>query len=167
MLSSICFMPASCDCPNPCRLLRPAWPRTSATARSRRACGRVVPDEEGLVGLLGIVAVEEVNDLGRDFLIHGSRPSSVSGPSSWQFWFAAVPSEDLHQITGRGGIRQSVVVGIDGAGTSGRARDGSVLARWSDALLGRALVDVGEAHTLHRVEVVEVTPVLLKAMCRR
>ena len=34
--------------------------------------------------------------------------SSVSGPSSWQVWFAAVPSDDLHQITGRGGVRQVV-----------------------------------------------------------
>ena len=30
---------------------------------------RVVPDEERLVGLLRIVAVEEVDDLGRDFLV--------------------------------------------------------------------------------------------------
>ena len=30
----------------------------------------VVPDEERLVGFLGVVAIEEVDDLGRDFLIH-------------------------------------------------------------------------------------------------
>ena len=35
--------------------------------------GRVVPDEERLVGLLRVVAIEEVDDLGRDFLIHGLR----------------------------------------------------------------------------------------------
>ena len=35
--------------------------------------------------------------------------SSVSGPSSLHVWFFSVPSEDLHQITGRGGMRQSVV----------------------------------------------------------
>ena len=35
---------------------------------------RVVPDEERLVGLLGVVAVEEVDDLGGDFLVHGLRP---------------------------------------------------------------------------------------------
>ena len=34
---------------------------------------RVVPDEERLVGLPRIVAVEEVDDLGRDFLVHGLR----------------------------------------------------------------------------------------------
>src|SRR5262245_21855302 len=35
---------------------------------------RVVPDEERLAGLLGIIAVEEVDHLGRDLLIHGPRP---------------------------------------------------------------------------------------------
>src|SRR5215472_2083145 len=36
------------------------------------AC-RVVPDKEGLLCFLGIVAVEEVDDLGRDFLVDGLR----------------------------------------------------------------------------------------------
>src|SRR6185369_17993665 len=35
---------------------------------------------------------------------------SVSGPSSLQLWFASVPSEDLHHNTGRGGVRQVVVI---------------------------------------------------------
>ena len=34
---------------------------------------RVVPDEERLVGLLRVVAVEEVDDLGRDLLVHRLR----------------------------------------------------------------------------------------------
>src|SRR6476659_4541295 len=45
--------------------------------------------------------------------------SSVSGPSSWQFWFASVPSEDLHQRTLRGGVRHVVVLGSTAPGTSG------------------------------------------------
>ena len=45
--------------------------------------------------------------------------------------------------------------------------DWRVLARRSDALLGRGLVDVGEAHLLHCVEVIEVAPVFLEAVCRR
>ena len=36
--------------------------------------GRVVVAEERLVGLLGVVAVEEVDDLGGDFLVDGLRP---------------------------------------------------------------------------------------------
>src|SRR6188472_522217 len=46
--------------------------------------------------------------------------SKVSGPWSWQVWFFAVPSEDLHQSTGRGGVRQIVVSGSTAPGTSGR-----------------------------------------------
>src|SRR5215467_6402564 len=44
--------------------------------------------------------------------------SSVSGPSSLQLWFFSVPSEDLHQSTGRGGVRQTVVFGSTAPGTS-------------------------------------------------
>src|SRR5215467_16175873 len=46
--------------------------------------------------------------------------SSVSGPSSWHVWFASVPSEDLHQMIGRGGVAQVVVFGSTAPGTSGR-----------------------------------------------
>src|SRR3954468_14228239 len=46
--------------------------------------------------------------------------SSVSGPWSLQVWFADVPSEELHQSTGRGGVRQLVVCGSTAPGTSGR-----------------------------------------------
>src|SRR5262245_15370173 len=45
--------------------------------------------------------------------------SSVSGPSSLHIWFFAVPSEDLHESTGRGGVRQIVVSGSTAPGTSG------------------------------------------------
>src|SRR5262249_19455397 len=44
--------------------------------------------------------------------------SRVSGPSSLQLWFFSVPSEDLHQSTGRGGVRQVVVCGSTAPGTS-------------------------------------------------
>ena len=46
--------------------------------------------------------------------------SSVSGPSSLQVWFAAVPSEDLQASTGRGGVRQVVVFGSTAPGSSVR-----------------------------------------------
>ena len=38
---------------------------------------------------------------------------------SLHVWFFAVPSEDVHQRTGRGGVRQVVVVGSTAPGTSG------------------------------------------------
>ena len=90
--------------------------------------------------------------------------SSVSGPSSVQVWFAAVPSEDVHARTGRGGVRQGVVSGSTADGSSVQARDRRVAADRRDGLLGRRRVDVGEAHPLHRVEVVEVAPELLEAV---
>src|SRR6476469_5295850 len=46
--------------------------------------------------------------------------SSVSGPSSLQVWFFDVPSEEVHAITGRGGVRHAVVAGSTAPGTSGR-----------------------------------------------
>ena len=45
--------------------------------------------------------------------------------------------------------------------------DRRVLARRRDALHGRRRIDVGEAHLLHRVQVIQVTPVFLEAVCRR
>src|SRR5271166_6726794 len=45
--------------------------------------------------------------------------SKVSGPSSLHRWFVCVPSEALHQRTGRGGVRQIVVLGSTAPGTSG------------------------------------------------
>ena len=93
--------------------------------------------------------------------------SSVSGPSSLQVWFFSVPSEEWHHKTGRGGVRQAVVFGSTAPGTSGSAGDRRVFAWWRDGLLRRALIDVGEAHLLHRIEVVEIAPKLLEAMRRR
>src|SRR5271165_1244594 len=46
--------------------------------------------------------------------------SKVSGPWSLQVWFFSVPSEDVHQRTGRGGVRQTDVLGSTAPGTSGR-----------------------------------------------
>src|SRR5215475_5934451 len=53
--------------------------------------------------------------------------SRVSGPSSLHRWFAGVPSEDLHQMTGRGGVTQVVVFGSTAPGTSGRSGTGVFL----------------------------------------
>src|SRR5215831_7390196 len=45
--------------------------------------------------------------------------SRVSGPSSLHVWFFCVPSEERHQSTGRGGVRQVAVFGSTAPGTSG------------------------------------------------
>ena len=93
--------------------------------------------------------------------------SSVSGPSSLHVWFRAVPSEDLHESTGRGGVRQIVVLGSTAPGTSGMPGIGVFLHGGATPCCGRGLVDVGEAHLLHRVEVIEIAPVFLEAVRRR
>ena len=77
--------------------------------------------------------------------------------------FLAVPS-DLHARTGRGGVRQTVVFGSTAPGTSGKARNGRILAWRRNRLLGGRLVDVREAHALHRVEVIQVAPEFLEAV---
>ncbi len=90
--------------------------------------------------------------------------SSVSGPSSLHV---------LVRLRAVGGLapdhrarrrQASGRLGIDGAGNLGQARDRRVLARRRDALLSRGLVDVGEAHLLHCVEVIEIAPEFLEAV---
>ena len=125
---------------------------------------RVVPDEERLVGVPGIVAVEEVDDLGRDFLVHALR--------TFQGQRTFVPA----RLIGRGAVGRSArenrtwrrqanrCPGIHRAGNRGKTRDRCVDARRGDGLLGWGLVDVGEAHALHRVEVIQVAPEFLEAV---
>src|SRR5262245_8627403 len=52
------------------------------------------------------------------------------------------------------------------AGNLGQTADWRVFARRAKGLVRRGLVDVREAHRLHRVEVVEITPKFLEAMRR-
>ena len=48
-----------------------------------------------------------------------ARLPAVDGFRELHVWFFSVPSEDLHQSTGRGGVRQIVVLGSTAPGTSG------------------------------------------------
>src|SRR5262249_44320245 len=45
--------------------------------------------------------------------------SSVRAPSSLHVWCFAVPSTEVHARTGRGGVKQVVVLGSTEPGTSG------------------------------------------------
>ena len=78
-----------------------------------------------------------------------------------------MPSEDLHESTGRGGVRQVVVLGSTAPGTSARPGIGVFLHGGATLCTVGRLVDVGEAHLLHRVEVIEIAPVFLEAVRRR
>src|SRR5262249_10053977 len=120
---------------------------------------RVVPDEERLAGFLRVVAVEEIDDLGRDFLVYGLRAlqrqrTLILTHLILRRTVGGLAPQDIawRRQTGRG-------LGIHGAGNLGNAGDRRVLARRRDGLLGWGLVDVGEAHALHGVEVVEIAPV--------
>ena len=91
--------------------------------------------------------------------------SSVSGPWSWQVWFAAravggvAPEHRPRRRQAGRGLR-------DRPRRAPRAGPGSACsctAARRVCSVGR-LVDVGEAHPLHRVQVVEIAPELLEAV---
>ena len=167
MLSSICFMPASL---RPQSLPPFAEHRLIFRRQHRRDvhARRVVPDEERLVGLLGIVAVEEVDDMGRDFLVDG--PRAVERQRA-----LVLAGLVLRRAVARTCMRSPA------AAASGRCRPrdrprlagperpgtGVFLQGGTIACIGRALVDVGEADALHRVEVIEIAPEFLEAVRRR
>ena len=167
MLSSICFMPASLTPQS----LPPGYAQHGLVLRRQHGrdvhARRVVPDEERLVGLLGVVAVEEVDDLGRDLLVHRLRALQR------QRTFVLARLVLLRAVGGlapedRARRRQAGRrLRVHRAGDLRQAGDRRVLARRRDALLGRGLVDVGEAHLLHGVQVVEIAPELLEAVRRR
>src|SRR5262249_49315624 len=128
---------------------------------------RVVPNEEGLVGLLGIVAVEEVDDLGGDLLIHRLRSLKRQGTlvTASLVLFRAVGG--FARDDWAWGRQTSCGLWVNGAGNVRKAWDGRVLAGRSDRLLKGRLVDVWEAHLLNRIEVRKITPILLEAMGSR
>src|SRR6201996_4727305 len=111
MLSSSCFMPAS---------LRPQSLPPFVPIMSRYLSGSTVvtcmraglyQTKKGLPVFLGSLRSRKSMTLAE---ISSSTPferSSDSGPSSLQAWFFSVPSDDLHQRIGRGGVRHVVVLG--------------------------------------------------------
>src|SRR5208337_614111 len=119
MLSSICFMPAS--------LAPQSLPPGSPIIASYFGDSTVVTcmraglyqTKKGLLVFFGSLRSRKSMTLAE---ISSSTPfdrSRVSGPSSLQVWFASVPSEEWHHKTGRGGVRQVVVLGSTAPGTSG------------------------------------------------
>src|SRR4249920_375429 len=108
MLSSICFMPAS--------LTPQSLPPFSPTI-SRYLGGSTVvmcmraglyQTKNGLLVFLGSLRSRKSMTWDEISSSTVSDRFSVSGPSSLQLWFAIVPSDDLHNSTGRGGVRQVV-----------------------------------------------------------
>src|SRR4029453_1550390 len=127
MLSSICFMPAS--------LTPQSLPPGSPTIARYLSGSTVVmcmraglyQTKNGLLVFLGSLRSRKSMTLAEISSSTVFECSKVSGPSSLQVWFAAVPSDDLHQITGRGGVGHTVVMGSTAPGTSGRPGTGVFL----------------------------------------
>src|SRR5271167_2770338 len=119
MLSSICFMPAS--------LTPQSLPPGSPTMARYLSDSTVVTciraglyqTKKGLPVFLG--SLRSRNSLTWTAISSSTvfERSSVSGPPSLHVWFFSVPSEELHQRTLRGGVRQVVVLGSTAPGTSG------------------------------------------------
>src|SRR5271169_878493 len=119
MLSSNCFMPAS---------LRPqSLPPGSPIMASYFGDSMVVTcmraglyhTKNGLLVFFGSLRSRKSTTLAEISSSTVRDRSSVSGPSSLHVWFFSVPSEDLQASTGRGGVRQVVVLGSTAPGTSG------------------------------------------------
>src|SRR5262247_2519523 len=119
MLSSICFNPAS--------LTPQSLPPGSPTMAMYLSGSTVVmcmraglyQTKNGLLVRRGSLRSRKSMTLAEISSSTVFDRSRVSGPSSLQVWLAAVPSEDLHHSTGRGGVRQVVVFGSTAPGTSG------------------------------------------------
>src|SRR5215510_4541692 len=120
MLSSICFMPAS--------LTPQSLPPRSPSMASYfgdstvTTCIRagLYQTKKGLPVFFGSLRSRKSMTLVEISSSTVFDRSKVSGPSSLQVWFLAVPSEDLHDSTGRGGVRQRVVLGSTAPDTSWR-----------------------------------------------
>src|SRR5664279_741284 len=120
MLSSNCFMPASLTPQS----LPPVVP-TMAMYLSDSivvTCMRagLYQTKKGLLVFLGSLRSRKSMTLAEVSSSTVLERSSVSGPSSLQVVFFCVPSLDLHQMIGRGGVRQVVVLGSTAPGTSGK-----------------------------------------------
>src|ERR1044071_6637678 len=118
ILSSICFIPAS--------LTPQSLPPGSPTIARYLSDSTVVTcmraglyqTKNGLLVCRGSLRPRKsmtLDEISSSTVFDRSR---VSGPSSLQAWFCSVPSEDLQNSTGRGGVRQMVVLGSTAPGTS-------------------------------------------------
>src|SRR5246500_2187530 len=118
MLSSICFMPASLTPQS----LSPRVATMSMYLSDNTVvmCMRagLYQTKKGLLVFFGSLRSRKSTTFAEISSSTVLDRSSVSGPSSLHIWFLPVPSGDLHASTGRGGVRQIVVLGSTAPGTS-------------------------------------------------
>src|SRR5215510_685473 len=124
MLSSICFMPASLTPKSlpPCSPTMAIYLSESTVVTCMRA--GLYHTKNGLLVFLGSLRSRKSMTLAEISSSTVFDRSSVSGPSSLHVWFFSAPSDDLHQMTGRGGVRHLVVLGSTAPSTSGRPGTG-------------------------------------------
>src|SRR5262249_34493673 len=105
MLSSSCFMPASLEPQSlpPCSRTM-AWHFGDSTVVMCMRAG-LYQAKKGLLVFLGSLRSRKSTTLAEISSSIVFDRSSVRGPSSLQVWFFDVPSEEVHAITGRGGVR--------------------------------------------------------------
>src|SRR5215472_549540 len=119
MLSSICFMPAS--------LTPQSLPPFSPTMASYFGDSTVVTcmraglyqTKNGLLVFFGSLRSRKSITLAEISSSTVFDRSNVRGPSSLQVWCFTVPSIEVQYSTGRGGVKQVVVLGSTAPGTSG------------------------------------------------
>src|SRR5207244_9654548 len=107
---------------------------------------------EGLARLPGIVAVEPVNDVRGNLLIHRLRTLERKRPLVLAHLVLCRAVRRLHPEHWSRRCQAGAGLGVDGTRNLWNSRDWFLLAWRNNALLGRGLVGVGEAHTLRRLE---------------
>src|SRR5262245_19974177 len=119
MLSSICFMPASFTPQS----LPPGSPTIARYLSDNTVvmCMRagLYQTKNGLLVFFGSLRSRKSMTFAEISSSTVFERSRLSGPSLLQDCFFAVPSADLHESIGRGGVRHVVVLGSTAPGTSG------------------------------------------------
>src|SRR5262245_22771037 len=127
MLSSSCFMPASLE-PQSLPPVSPTMARYLSD-NTLVMCMRagLYQTKKGLLVFFGSLRSRKSTTLAEISSSTVFDRSSVSGPSSLQDWFFDVPSEEVHAITGRGGVRHVPSLGSIAPGGSERPLTGVFL----------------------------------------
>src|SRR6516165_9495686 len=127
MLSSICFMPASLRPQSlpPGSPIMAAYLSESTVVMCMRA--GLYQTKNGLPVFLGSLRSRKSMTLAEISSSTVFDRSKVRGPWSLHVWFFSVPSDEVHQMTGRGGVRQVAVLGSRAPGGSERPGTGVFL----------------------------------------